>query len=632
MLFWRAKSAKQAIDSKSSEDPGTASEAASAAAADASASGTEAAEQADVAEAQEPAPVASGFPKLFDVSDTLTKPAAEAVPEEDAASKVIPISSATRLSERLAEVSKEAPASPKETTQPVARVAKAKSTSAYLSPASGGAFASVQAAAITDLEKALSETEPRAHVLIYGEPGTGRSESAEDVARALAASRQSGNDFIYFGSASDGAGQLRLFEVPAHTGEAIVRDVRDALQKASAMLSRHVAGDGHQMSLAMLEEDHRQRSNGGIEELKRRAEAQNIALVNTSEGFVLAPMHDGRVVRADVFRALPAALQREVEAKITAFESELHALLQALPGTDIATDDRHMALCTQTAERALKPSLAVARKLTAAATGSEALIDAIESQWLIGATDFVRQGDAKASMALPPLSVVAASAKQGEGAPVIVARSVTAADLVGEVGRDGSGAVVVRPGALSQAGGGFLIVDAWRLVNDPEGYAVLSRAIETATVEPLASSGLAVKAEAQPLTATVILITERRSLRRLKALDPRLEAHFGEIVHFGDTVTAFDLNEEAFGGWVAALAERGNFRRVESACAAMLYEDARSRAGDMARVSLDAAAVVALLTAAERRASAAGRTFISVDDVKDAVQNRAVLRAIEVTP
>lgn len=603
MLFWRAKSTKQAIESKSQEN----AEAASAGAE------PEGGESAKREAAGQKAP--NGAEPATD----------ETVSTQ---SKIIPISSAARLSERLAEVNK-APSNPREA--PAAKV-ETKRKGALIAADAGEAFL-VQADAIQRLKDALGDAGPRAHVLIHGAPGTGRLQVAEDVARELARERSAGSDFIYAATGLDQEGSLQLFRVPAQAGDAIVRDVREALQKASAMLSRHVAGDGHQMSLAMLEEDHRQRSSGGIEDLKRRAEGQNIALVNTSEGFVLAPMHEGRVVRADVFRALPESLQRDVEAKITAFEGELHSLLEALPGTDIATDERHAALCQQTAERASKPSLALARKLTTEADGAGALIDAIEKQWLHRAAEYVRRGDAEARLEPPALSVISPAGQQaGGGAPVLIARAVSPVELFGEVGRDAAGAVVVRPGLFSLAAGGFLVIDAWRLANDRDGAAALSAALESGEVRPVVSAGVAIRAEAQPLSATIILIADRASLRKIKDTDPRIETHFAEVVSFAETATAFDLNESAFGQWAGALAKRANFRPLEVETAALLYDDARTRAGDMAHVSLDAAAVLAVLTLAERRAERAGRAHIGADDVRAAVAQRAVLRSVEVSP
>jgi hypothetical protein len=304
-----------------------------------------------------------------------------------------------------------------------------------------------------------------------------------------------------------------------------------------------MASDSHQMSLAVLDEEHRQRGEGGLEQLRRRAEAQNIALVKTVEGYVLAPMHDGRVVRADVFRALPEGLQRDVEGKVTALEAELQALLGALPGNDIAIDDRHLALSQQVAERAVKPNLAVARKLFANDHGMSEVFDAIESDWMRRASDIVRRGGNGAALACPCMQAISADADVG--APVVVARNVSVRDLFGEIGHDMSGAIAVRPGHLARANGGFLIIDAWRLAAEPQGWAALSAALEAGQLKPLASPGVAVAAEAVPLHVKLVLIAERRSLAKLKAIDPRTEQYFGSVVAFAPPAAPFAVREAA---------------------------------------------------------------------------------------
>lgn len=655
MFFWRSKSAKRAVDTTSSDardasgDAAQTSDEKDAAAAspsDASVSKMQddaavdapaveanavAGERDDAASQGDDAEIAAaGRP---DGDDSTT--GGDAAGSGGGGSKVVSIATAQRLSERLAEVIK-VPATTGGAARGKAAVASKAELQRIEPQAAPEAVLAVHRDAQRQIEAALSGTDVSlagqvpAHILVFGAPGTGRIAAVEASARVVARQRSRGDDCIYVSLNGDDGSHLAAFRVPAGTGHAIRRDVGDALMKASAMLVRHVAGDGHQMSLAMLEEDHRQKSSGGIEHLRRRAEAQNIALVNTSEGFVLAPMHEGRVVRADVFRALPEALQRDVEAKITAFEGELQSLLQALPGSDIATDDRHVALCQQTAERALKPSMAVARKLTSAADGAGPLIDAVEAEWLRNALDYVRRGEVGGGLEPPVLSVASVSLDGGEeGAPVVVAHAAGAGDLVGEVGRDGKGRIVVKPGALARASGGFVIVEAWRLGNDPEAYAVLSAALDSGEVVPKVAAGVAVSAEATPLTATVVIVGDPASLKKLKAIDPGVERHFVEVVRFDATAAAFDVNEERFTAWARALSEAANLSSFDKACGPILYDDARSRAGDMSRVSLDRRALLATLALAERKARAAKRERIGVEDLKAALASRAILHRLE---
>ena len=131
-------------------------------------------------------------------------------------------------------------------------------------------------------------------------------------------------------------------------------------------------------------------------------------------------------------------------------------------------------------------------------------------------------------------SLQAIVADAAGGAPVVLARSVSARDLFGEIGHDMAGAIAVRPGHLARANGGFLIIDAWRLAADPQSWAALSAALETGTLQPLASPGVAVTADPVPLQIKLVLIAERRSLAKLKAVDPRVERYFGAVVSLAD--------------------------------------------------------------------------------------------------
>ena len=496
MLFWRAKSAKQAVETKAAQSPEDESPA------------QETAAQPDETAATAAAAVSGNSPPTAVTA---------------AGSKIISIAS-SRLSERLAEVSGKLAR---------ADVAEPVHKSGDRSKPVEGLAAShdirVQAKTLASLRESLGGKAGGGHILVVGPAASGRQSAVVNAAADAAKDRPAPCDWIYAatGRHSD---MLQVYAVPAGTGERLVRDVQDALAKSSAMLARFMVSDGHQMALAVLEEEHRQRGDGPLEQLKQRAEAQNVALVKTTDGFVLAPMHEGRVVRADVFRALPEALQRDVEAKVTTLESELQALLGALAGNDVATDDRHLALSQQTAERAVKPNLAVARKLFSAEPAVCDIFDDIEAGWTRRATAIVRSGEKSASLTVPGLQAIGAG--HYECAPVVVAHTVSPQDLLGEIGRDAAGAIAIRAGHLARANGGFMIVDAWRLVTDPLAWVALSAALETGELRPMPSPGLAVTAAAVPLQIKLIVIAEPDTLAKLKTIDPRFAQHFSSIVTF----------------------------------------------------------------------------------------------------
>lgn len=617
MLFWRTKSVKNKADDQSNADtpedqpsamPDVADEAPASNDHRSDASDSDGAVADDAEDVTSAVAVTTSVPLVANTKLVTISPANAAA--------------SARLSDRLAGVGGSGAGADSDPAEPNAEPSAATE---FIAPATT-ATAPGQAAALAELRAALATPGQGAHVLVLGTPGSGRKASADVIAQELAHTLARPDDWIYALIDADG-GVLKPFPVPAGTAERLVRDIREAFAKSAAMLARIVESDHHQLALAMLEEDHRHRGEAPFEALKRRAEAQNIALVKTAEGYMVAPMHEGKVVRADVFRALPEALQRDVEAKVTALEAELQQAMGGLGGNDVATDDRHLALAQQAAERAVKPNMAVVRKLAVSPSHITQLLDALEADWTRRAVQCVRRGTDARTVVEP--FIQAAVIQRAVTAPVVMAHAVSAADLLGEVGRDGTGCIAIRPGLLMRANGGFLIVDAWRCAADPAAWPALSAALEAGDVTPLSASGLAVTADAIPLNVKLVLIAEGESFANLQARDPRIAQHFGGVVRFADTATAFDVADSIFAEWLAALAKALSIRRLKSGAALPLYEDARSRAGDRSRVSLDIASLVQALRIADALAADAGRDAIGRADVERALQRRSALHSAE---
>ena len=478
MVFWRMKAAKPAATSTSESDaPAVAAEAADA-----------------------PAPAGQ------DSNDA----AAASEP-----SNVVALLSG-RLSERLADLSGH------QKDEPVVTAATASAR-----PAASGARA------LDFLRAVLAEPDPTSHVLVFGLPGQACQTETVRIATELARDMPAPSDWVYVAD-PDRNGTLQPFPVPHGEGARLARDANAAIAKSTAMLARLLQSDDYRVTLDILEEEHRQRCDRVFETLRRRAEGQNIALLKTLDGYVLAPMHDGKVVRSEVFRALPEALQRDVEAKISVLQSDLQALVVALPEAELEADDKHAALSREIALRAVKPNIAITRKIFSAIDAAAPVLELIETGFVGQATEAVRRKAAE-----PPVAAAAACHAfgyrgdgAGTGAPVVIARSIAPADLCGEIGRDASGAVALRTGHLIEANGGFLIIEAWRLAADGRGWAALSGALESAKITPEPSPGLAVTAASVPLSLKLILIADEASWSRLLAIDPGAAQHFPTVARF----------------------------------------------------------------------------------------------------
>ncbi|MGQ0455629.1 MAG: AAA family ATPase [Hyphomicrobium sp.] len=384
------------------------------------------------------------------------------------------------------------------------------------------------------LRAAISQARPGGHILVLAGAGTEAAKSVIQLAEIRAETLEAPPDWIYVPDA-DRPGRLDPIALPHGEGARFVGDANAALEKSAAMFDRLVAADDHRLSLELLDEEFRRRSDAAIEAVRRRAESQNIAVIKSLSGYVLAPIHDGRAVRPDVFRSLPEGLQRDVEAKISALELELQSVTTASPETEMEADDKHAALIRKVAQRAVKPNLAVLKKMYAHTNGVAGVTDRLEQIFIDRALLWLRNPASRTSVAsIFGRSLGALIAEGAGGAPVVVSRGASVEELTGEIGRDVFGAPAIRAGELMRANGGILIVEAWRLVAMPHMWAVLSAALDGKTLQPRPASGIVVTAEPAPLSLTLILISDPASWKKLEAIDPGAARHFAKVAQAGD--------------------------------------------------------------------------------------------------
>jgi predicted ATP-dependent protease len=454
------------------------------------------------------------------------------------------------------------------------------------------------------------------HLLILGAPGTGRLELAEalgaEVERAPAA------DWIYVVD-PDAPSRAKGFMLPPGEGAHFRRDVRIALDKARAAFGRYLKSEEHRISLDLLEEDMRYRSERAVEPIRRRAESQNIAVVKSLDGYVLAPMHEGRVVRSDVFRALPEALKRNVEAKISVLEDELQSIVSSLPDAEFEASEKHDALVRQAALRALRPGLMAVRRTYADGVSIGAALDAIEEAFLVAAT---RHAGAEIFAPVIFLDSEDVHLTDPTGpSKVIIARQSSAGDLLGEISRDAAGAPVLLPGHLMRAGSGIVIVEAWRLAADPAAWLALSGAIRSKQIVPVSTPGIGIKVDPMPFAATVILVADAQSWSKLEAIEPGVTRYFPHVAKLADTVPMSELSEDEFAKGAARLAADNGLRPINNGVAPLIYKDAVRRGGG--RVSLAGIQLLHLLQEADAIAADNSASQIRVADLNGALARRA---------
>jgi hypothetical protein len=585
-FFWRLKK-----DDTAGSEPAPASS---------DAVGTEAAAAAQDAPA----------PESVSITDVAQESTAEveSAPAGEAASNVVTLQPG-RLSERIAAAALKTVTS-LTASEPVSLVTET------VTPRAPGPLPGHEAA-YQNLLRVLSADQPRAHVLVTGRAGSGRRTAVQYCVMQAQPSRARPSDWVYVAS-HDGS-RLTPYRLPHGQAVMFAAEANAAAGRARISHQRLVASDDYRLGLEIIDEEYRQRASKMLDVLKRRAEEQNIALVKTPEGFVLAPMHDGKVVRNDVFRALPEGMQREVEVKISGLESDLKGFLELLPEEDNAQSARIEAFSRDAAVRAIRPHTDALR---AAFTEGAILLDAVQEA-LVTAASSSLGARASAAVAAGQVLIAQASSDFATAAPAIFAHDASPAGLCGEVGHDASGRLMLKPGALMQANGGYLVVEAWRLAADPQGWAALARALELGHVSPLASPG--VEAEPIAFSARIVLIADEHALTRLLSIDSGIRRFFRHIVRLPSSVPRDVMTVAEYAALAAAIADAEGLRPIAANASDAIYRAALARDGGGDMLPLDTHGLRALLLDADLEAAAVDAAHIRQVDVEAAARRAAEL-------
>ena len=107
-----------------------------------------------------------------------------------------------------------------------------------------------------------------------------------------------------------------------------------AIDELRNVLPALFEGEDYQVRRRAIDEQFRSGHEEALEALNKKAQGQNIAILRTPTGFTMAPMHEGKVVKPEVFNALPEGMRREIESKVEALQKELSTILERLPKTD----------------------------------------------------------------------------------------------------------------------------------------------------------------------------------------------------------------------------------------------------------------------------------------------------------
>jgi lon-related putative ATP-dependent protease len=506
-----------------------------------------------------------------------------------------------------------------------------------------------QERAVEALEFALRIRGKGYNVYALGVGGTGRHTMVADLLRARAAADPTPPDWCYVNNFDDPQ-QPRRLQLPAGRGAALAAAMKGLVTELRAALPAAFERDEYRARREALDHQFRQRTEQAFGTVQQRAQAQNIALMRTPTGLAVAPSRDGKVLAPEAFNELPPEERERIQHEIEAIQQDLEKTMRDVPLWEREHRDAVQALNRETAGLAIANLLDETRHAYPDLPQVGGYLDAVEQDIKDNLDDFLAPaipppGSETGPPVPGPVSREIENARfrryqvnvivdngGTQGAPVVYEDNPTHQTLVGRVEHLARfGALVTDfnllvAGALHRANGGYLVLDAQKLLTGTLGWASLKRALNAGQIriespEQLlnVATTVSLQPEPIPLDLKVVLVGPPAIYYLLSAQDDEFAELFKIAADFEDRVARTPETTLLYARMICAMTRREGLRPLDRGAVARVIEHAARLAGDADKLTTSTRAFHDLLRESDQLAADAGKPVIGLLEVQAAI-------------
>ena len=486
------------------------------------------------------------------------------------------------------------------------------------------------------------------NLFALGPNGTGRQTTVNRFLQQRALAEPVPDDWCYVYNFAEPY-RPRALRLPPGKAVTLRDDMKKLVEELTSVLAGVFAGEEYQLQKHTLEEELRGLQMEALEKLREEAKSHSIALIQTPGGFAFAPLkEDGEIIGPDEFMQLDAEAQKAIETQVGALQEALQRIMEQMPKLQREMQARLRELNERVVGFSITPLLDELRQKYADLAAVREHLDAAQAdivqnfeaflqdeenagRQLLGAALGIASPERRVSPSRYEVNVVIDNG-QTNGAPVVSLDQPRYADLVGRVEHVAQmGALVtdftlIKPGALHKANGGYLVIEALKLLTEPFAWEGLKRALRKReiVIESLGQvysmiSTVSLEPEPIPVAVKVVLIGERQLYYLLSSADPEFNELFKVSADFEDEMGRGPENALAYARVMAEVARDEKLRPFDRRAVARVVEHGSRLVEDATKLSTHMQSVTDLLREADYWAGEAEREVVGYEDVQRAL-------------
>lgn len=436
----------------------------------------------------------------------------------------------------------------------------------------------------------------------------------------------------------------KAIEFPAGKGKAFQQDMEQLVDELSIAIPAAFDGDEYRSRAEELEEESKQKETEEIKQLRDDALEHNVVLIETPTGYAFAPIDEKEVViDPEKFNRMSESEREQIKSVIEKLQKRLQKLLKKFPNWRKETKRKLIELNREVAQLAVSHSIDELKEKYADREDVLNYLDDVQRHIIDHVRDFIPHREQMLPFFEMPkepnplkyyqVNLVIDLSDQ-KSAPVVYEDHPNYANLLGRIDHQAyMGSLVtdftmIKPGALHKANGGYLILEARKLLMQPYAWESLKRILKSGyiRIESLERSlslisAASLEPEPIPLNVKLILIGDRLIYYLLSIYDPEFQDLFKVAADFDETVTREDAGFD-YARMLATIARTEKLLPLSRDAVARVIEHSARLVGDAEKLSTHMRSIKDLLIEANFWAKDNSHERIASSDVQQAIDHK----------
>lgn len=475
------------------------------------------------------------------------------------------------------------------------------------------------------------------NLFCIGPEGTGKASLVRQILGKAAKKCKTPNDWCYVYNFKTPYKPAAI-RMPAGKAKIFAKAVDKLIGEIRVALPAVFDGDEYKTQLKAIEDAFRDQKTKYFDDIQKHTTGKNVSVLRMPVGLVVAPTKDGDVLSPEAFEKLSEEEQQEVLAELNAAQEELEHAVHDIPKWEKEQREQIEQLNEKFASLAIKHLIDELkrkyRRNKSVTTFLRNMYDDIIENVDLFLEDEEDQTQPQTDEE-QPLPVLPKQKTDGalrrykvnvlidhtdrNGAPLIFLDHPILTNLIGRIDRQQQyGALItdfnmIKAGALHEANGGFLVIEAKDLLNQTSSWEALKRALRSKkiTMDPPSSDGMMttiLEPEAIPLNVKVVLLGEPELYYMLAENDPDFMELFKVEANFFPYMEKTQENISKYARLIATQARRNKLRPLQKDAVARLIEHASRLAEDSQKLTAHIASISDLIREANYCAMTDGKS------------------------